>query len=25
LLLIGIMSLFTNDEDNAQNESGGVI
>ena len=25
LLLIGIMSLFTNEEDNAQNESGGVI
>ena len=25
LLLIGIMSLFTSDEDNAQNESGGVI
>ena len=25
LLLIGIMGLFTNDEDNAQNESGGVI
>jgi spermidine/putrescine transport system permease protein len=25
LLLIGIMSLFGNDEDNAQNESGGVI
>ena len=25
LLLIGIMSLFTNEEDSAQNESGGVI
>ena len=25
LLLIGIMGLFTNDEDSAQNESGGVI
>lgn len=25
LLLIGVMSLFTNEEDNAQNESGGVI
>ena len=25
LLLIGIMSLFTNEEDNAQNEGGGVI
>jgi spermidine/putrescine transport system permease protein len=25
LLLIAIMGLFTNDEDNAQNESGGVI
>jgi spermidine/putrescine transport system permease protein len=25
LLLIGIMALFTNDEDSAQNESGGVI
>ena len=25
LLLIGIMSLFTSDEDSAQNESGGVI
>ena len=25
LLLIGVMSLFTSEEDNAQNESGGVI
>ncbi|MBR4922783.1 MAG: ABC transporter permease [Bacteroidaceae bacterium] len=25
LLLIGVMSLFTNEEDSAQNESGGVI
>jgi spermidine/putrescine transport system permease protein len=25
LLLIGIMGLFTNEEDSAQNESGGVI
>ena len=25
LLLIGIMGLFTNDENSAQNESGGVI
>jgi spermidine/putrescine transport system permease protein len=25
LLLIAIMGLFTNDEDSAQNESGGVI